>query len=118
MGSRDFLSINNRRHSDCLITNPPFPLAADFIKQSHRLGYSYIAMLLKSNFFHAKKHNRLRQMHPPARIRPCGWRIDFTGKGRNHFDCIWVVWEPGRNEPTEYCETLIKPKHLKQPKLF
>lgn len=117
-GEIDFLKLNEPSNARCMITNPPFVHAEDFIKVGHNKGYEYIAMLLKANYFHAQGRIPLFRDYRPVRVYPVGWRIDFTGGGSNHFDCIWCVWMPGSNKYTEYCSPLGKPKHLSQPSLL
>lgn len=124
-GEVDFLNLNFQPTSKCLLTNPPFsdneknPLAEPFIRQAHRLGYEYIGMILKANYWNAGGRKRLFREFKPVRVRPYSWRIDFKGEGGNHFDCIFVVWMPGKGDGRcEFCEALERPKALSQPSLF
>lgn len=124
-GGIDFLNFNFSPSARCLLTNPPFsdndknPLAEGFIRQAHRLGYEYIGMILKVNYWNAKSRIPLFREYRPVRVRPYSWRIDFTGDGRNHFDCIFVVWMPPVSENRcEFCDPLERPKVLSQPTLF
>lgn len=123
-GGVDFLSPKFKRKSKALFTNPPFsdedknPLAAGFIKQAHALQYEYIAMILKANFWNTKNRIALFREFRPVRVRPFGWRIDFTGGGGNHFDCILVVWMPGTGGSCEFCDPLEKPKARSGLRLF
>lgn len=120
IGGRDFLSLSHPRRGTGLITNPPYDddLAEAFIRMAHEKGYGYIAMLLKANYWHAQKRHPLFRRFRPVRIRPLGWRVDFTGGGSNHFDCIWVVWIPSDGGKTEYCHPLERPSGLSQGYLF
>lgn len=118
IGEQDFLKQDAKKNSQALITNPPFIHAEDFIRLAHARGYQYIAMLLKANYFHAQKRIPLFREFRPVRVHPVGWRVDFTGGGSNHFDCIWVVWVPAEQGHTEYCQPLERPEFLSQPKLF
>lgn len=121
-GGVDFLNINFKKRSRCLFTNPPFsdendnPLAESFIRHAHYLGYEYIGMILKANYWNAKCRIPLYMEHRPVRIRPYSWRIDFTGDGNNHFDCILVVWMPFSGErKCEACPPLERPRVRSQP---
>jgi hypothetical protein len=118
VGETDFLDINFQKTARCLLTNPPFPLAEDFIRHAHRLGYEYIGMILKANYWNAKTRIPLFVEHKPVRVYPYSWRIDFTGDGANHFDCIFVVWIPAQSGNCEFCIPLERPKFLSQPTLF
>lgn len=123
-GGVNFLDLNFKRWSNCLITNPPFsdddknPLAEPFIRQAHALGYDYIGMILKANYWNTKNRISLFMEHKPVRIRPYSWRIDFTGDGNNHFDCIFVIWMPGMSGHCEFCDPMEKPKVRHQLPLF
>lgn len=125
VGDQDFLSNKFKPSSKCLITNPPFsdndknPLAEAFIRQAHALGYDYIGMILKANYWNTKNRIALFLEHRPVRVRPFSWRIDFTGGGGNHFDCIYVAWMPDHSEGyCEFCDPLEKPKARSQLSLF
>lgn len=126
-GGSDFLNAHRERWGRGLITNPPFVHAEDFIRQAHRIGYEYIAMILKANYWHAQTRIPLFIEHTPVRIRPYGWRVDFTGGGSNHFDCLAVIWMPevqAENQRAhgkkmaEYCAPLERPTYQPQPTLF
>jgi len=117
-GDSDFLRFDRSFRGGAMITNPPFNMAEDFIKHAHRLEYAYIAMILKANYWHAQTRIPLFREYKPVRIRPYGWRIDFTGGGSNHFDCIAVIWMPRTSKTTEYCDPMMRPKFLSQPSLF
>jgi hypothetical protein len=90
--------------TDCnaIVTNPPFNLSEQFI--NHALGFlqvEYLALLLKSQYWHAKRRAPLFAKHPPAVVYPMTWRPDFTGKGSSTMDCQWTVWRKS-NIPTLY----------------
>ncbi|MES2157493.1 MAG: hypothetical protein V4512_06785 [Pseudomonadota bacterium] len=84
----------SRAYSPVVITNPPFALAADMIR--HLLGdlqCHYVALLLKSTFWHAESRTGLWRWRPPARIHALNWRPDFLGLGNPTMEVIWVVWD-------------------------
>lgn len=110
-GSRDFLK-SRKLLGPMIVTNPPFRLAAAFIKQAMDLEVPYLALLLKSTFFHAKSRRALFEKHRPARIRPLSWRPDFNGKRAPTMECMWVVWEFGYEGPCVYGTPLEKPRDL------
>ena len=120
----DFLKTT---HSDvgrmdigAIITNPPFgDLAAQFIEHAHYLEVPYIALLLKSHYFHTQNRLELRRRFPLARVYPIGWRLDFTGQGAPHMDCSWFIWDtlhPGAH--TWYMPTLERPADINTRDLF
>ena len=49
-------------------------------------------MLLKATFPNAAKRIALFEEHPPSRVLPLGWRLDFTGGGNPTMDCTWFCW--------------------------
>jgi hypothetical protein len=91
-GTLDFLK-SDIAPCRAIVTNPPFNVAEDFIRHAWDLGIDYMALLLKANYFHADCRVGLFNERKPARIYPLAWRVDFTGGGANHFDCMWVIWD-------------------------
>jgi hypothetical protein len=86
-----------------LITNPPFKLAEAFIYHALEvLEVEYMAMLLKSQYWHAKGRSALFAKHPPAVVYPMTWRPDFLGKGSPTMDCQWTVWRKSDVKGTLY----------------
>ncbi len=90
----DFLTAD-QVECDWIITNPPFSLADRFIERCIASKKPF-ALLLKSQYWHAKKRLGLFRSFPPAFILPLTWRPDFTfkqrGKGSPLMDVMWVVW--------------------------
>ena len=98
---------------DAIITNPPFNLAAKFILKSLKIAPT-VAMVLKSQYWHAAKRQTLFNRHPPAFVMPLTWRPDFLGGGAPTMDVVWTVWLAG-DTITKY-RPLTKP--TKQLSLF
>jgi hypothetical protein len=92
---------------EALITNPPFGRADDFIRHADRIGVQRMALLLKINFFSAAKRLNVWGTWRPRLVAPMTWRLDFTGAGSPHTDCMWVLWDRS-DRLTEY-ELLRKP---------
>lgn len=78
---------------DWIITNPPFFLAEKFIRHAHELGVPF-AFLLKSQYWHSAKRQKLFNEIRPACVLPLTWRPDFTGQGNSLMDMCWNVWDP------------------------
>lgn len=89
---QDFFSVKSPVHNS-IITNPPFSLAGEFIRHAYEIGVRQMALLLKSNFFSSKKSLAVFETWRPSIIAPLTWRLDFTGAGAPHTDCMWVIWE-------------------------
>lgn len=100
-GAAPFDFLLSKKYANCIITNPPFNLAADFINHAHDLGVSEIALVLKATYWHAAKRRALWERRPPRLILPLLWRPDFQNRGCPTMDIMWCVWSAGRG-PTEY----------------
>ena len=100
-GGVDFLA--ERRDCGAIITNPPFNVSEDFIR--HALTQAdVVAMVLKSQYWHAKKRTALFTEHPPAWVLPLTWRPDFMGGERGGaptMEVHWTVWVHGDTD-TKY----------------
>lgn len=92
---------------DFIITNPPFSIADKFIERCIEHDKPF-AMLLKSQYWHARKRLPLFRKLTPSYVLPLTWRPDFTGEGKAPLmDVMWVVW--CGNTPACYIP-LEKPK--------
>lgn len=92
-----------RALSPVAVTNPPFALAGEMIR--HLLGdldCRYIALLLKSTFWHAEKRTGLWRWRPPSRIHALNWRPDFLDGGAPTMEVIWCVWDAASAGPCLY----------------
>jgi hypothetical protein len=102
-GDKDFLW-TMETDCDAIITNPPFNLSEKFIWHAlETLDVKYLALLLKSQYWHSKKRAILFEKHPPAIVYPLTWRPDFLNKGAPTMDCQWTVWRQSETA------TLYKP---------
>ena len=85
--------------ADCLITNPPYRLAEDFISHAIHLGCTKHAYLLRLSFLEGVgRHQRLFSKHPPARIhvfshRLTIWRGDQQQTSTGTTAYAWFVWD-------------------------
>lgn len=83
-----------RPESKTIVTNPPFNRADEFIRHSHKIGVQRMALILKMNFWNAHtKRRETWETWRPYLIAPLTWRLDFTGAGRPHTDCMWCLWD-------------------------
>ena len=100
-GGVDFLE--TKRDCAAIITNPPFNISEDFIR--HAIPQArLVAMVLKSQYWHAKKRAALFGEFPPAYVLPLTWRPDFMGGERGGaptMEVHWTVWIDG-NTDTKY----------------
>lgn len=99
----DFLLEIGRR-ADCIVTNPPFKIADEFILHALDLGVDTGAMFLRTKFLEGATHHRkLHSRFPPARIFQFIERIKFYGgdtpkedrPGWNTEAFAWFIWRRG-----------------------
>ena len=94
-GGVDFLATDHP--CDAVITNPPFNVSAEFIRHALKQA-PIVAMVLKSQYWHAKKRTELFHESPPAWVLPLTWRPDFLGGERGGaptMEVHWTVWVRG-----------------------
>lgn len=105
----DYLHTSCPEFFDAIITNPPFNLSEKFILKALTEA-PIVCMLLKSQYWHAKKRYSLFFDHKPTYILPLTWRPDFMNGERGGsptMDVLWTVWIQG-DESCEYIP-LLKP---------
>lgn len=93
MGGVDFLA--TKMECNTIITNPPFNVSEAFIRHAVDQADT-VAMLLKSQYWHAAKRKALFDRHPPAYVLPLTWRPDFMGGERGGaptMEVCWTVWQ-------------------------
>ncbi len=81
-----------------IVTNPPYGSDAPvkFVQHALSLRVTYVAMLLKANFWNAGTRLPLFEQWPPAAIYPLAFRPDFTGEKSSPMDMSWYVWDARR----------------------
>jgi len=110
-GGIDFLKINEDKKFDCVITNPPFKLAKEFIEKSLKISNKYVIMFAKIQLLEGIGRKELFESNPPRyiyvfrnRINPLrnGSPVDENGKAWSSTMCFaWFVWEIGfKGEPS------------------
>lgn len=112
-----------------IITNPPFNLSELFIEKAVSEA-PIVAMLLKSQYWHAAGRLKLFKKIPPRYVCPLTWRPDFyeaeRGRLRTNIsptmEVIWTVWkgwywETDTNRITEYCPLRKPGGKLNQQKI-
>lgn len=101
----DFLTCDMPENIDFIITNPPFSKSEEFIRKC-RDHDACFALLLKSQYWHAKKRLELFYEHPPLYVLPLTWRPDFLfkqrGGGSPLMDVMWCVWDKCTHDVTYY----------------
>lgn len=101
---QDYLTLDKPDNCDTIITNPPFSLSEQFIQKAVN-EVDTVAMLLKSQYWHAKRRLTLFEKHTPAYILPLTWRPNFREELERHnplMDVMWCVWRKGETNGTQY----------------
>lgn len=102
---QDFLTTKTPE-CDWIITNPPFSVSDKFIERCAETGKPF-ALLLKSQYWHAKKRYELFQKIKPFAVCPLLWRPNFLFKKTQNssplMDVMWVIWLPPYVGKTWYC---------------
>jgi hypothetical protein len=97
-GGIDFLATT--LECEAIITNPPFALSEAFIRHSLSQAET-VAMVLKSQYWHAAKRKTLFKEYPPAYVLPLTWRPDFMSGERGGaptMEVHWTVWRRGQTD--------------------
>ena len=95
----DFLNEPMPDDVNAIITNPPYSIATEFIDHSLRLTKpvgGVVAMLLRTDFDHAKSRRRLFAEHPAfAKKLVLTKRIQWfeDSKSSPSFNHAWFIWD-------------------------
>lgn len=82
---------------DCVITNPPFSLAKEFIEKSLKEA-RVVIMLLRINFLESKKRRALWEEFPVDHLVVLSKRPSFTGDGKTDgTGYAWFIWDKDSN---------------------
>ena len=91
-----------------IVTNPPYKLAAEFIKKGYELlrPKRKLCLFLKLTFLESVARDKLFEQYPVSRIHVCRKRIkcakngDFSKVQSSPTCYAWFVWEKGYSGPT------------------
>ena len=106
VGGIDFLKLDSfTKKFDCIITNPPFKLAQEFIEKALKLSKKYVIMFAKIQLLEGVARRKLFDKFPPKyiyvftnRVNPLrnGSPVDENGKKWASTMCFaWFIWEIG-----------------------
>jgi hypothetical protein len=105
---RDFLMEPLPKGCEAIVTNPPFKLAAPFIRHALDIGAPFIAMLLRFAFYESQSRadifdseRRVARIHVFAKRLPRMHRTGWAGPRApyNHTHA-WFVWSAEHKGPT------------------
>lgn len=101
-GIGDFLERTDAQGCTGIVTNPPFGLAPQFIEHALRLMEpvdGFVAMLLRTNFDHAKSRTHLFRDCPAFSkkivfLKRIVWFVEDDGrpKASPSMDHCWMIW--------------------------
>lgn len=104
---QDFLKSEIK--ADCILTNPPYKYALEFIQKALKNinPNGYVLMLLRIQFLEGKKRNLFFKKFPPKYVyvyssrQNCAKNGDFKTYDRNSATCYaWYIWKEGnKSEP-------------------
>ena len=103
----DFLREDMPESITAIITNPPYSLATEFIDHSLKLTKpvdGFVAMLLRTDFDHAKSRRRLFADHPAfAKKLVLTKRIQWfeESKSSPSFNHAWFIWDWSNRTPPQ-----------------
>lgn len=90
---------------DWIITNPPFSKSEEFIEKCVSFSKPF-ALLLKSQYWHAARRQKIFKNYPPFMVMPLTWRPNFFfkshGGGSPLMEVAWNVWYPPYSHETRY----------------
>ncbi|MGI4851930.1 MAG: hypothetical protein ACRYGR_08315 [Janthinobacterium lividum] len=119
----DFLSGEQNLYAraswaDAVITNPPFSHAEQFIRRALEWSLCdrpFVAMVLKSAYWHAARRAKLFREHPPSWVLALTWRPAFLQETRGKsplMEVVWVVWDPKLVDGVTFYDVLDRPKGM------
>ena len=106
---KDFL-LSHNLDSDWIITNPPFKHSAAFIRHSLGMQPRGVAMLLKSQYWHAATRQGLFYQTKPRWVLPLSWRPDFLFGSKGSAPTMEVLWTVWTERHAGACEYLPLPR--------
>jgi hypothetical protein len=92
----DFFSAPLYDGIDAIITNPPYSIATKFIQHALSQDVAFVAMLLRTDFDHAKSRRHLFADHPAfAKKLVLTKRIQWfeDSKSSPSFNHAWFIWD-------------------------
>lgn len=120
IGGKDFF--NKRSKGGAYFTNPPFSMAPEFIHHALvTLECEYLALLLKSNFWHTKGRLELKRKLPPTGEHAITWRLAFLEKERGKsplMDCTWFVWDYRQREELITQHQVARTESIGKPLIY
>lgn len=90
---KDYLKSQWETKPDCIITNPPFSLAMEFLIKSFKEADVCI-YLLKLAFLETVGRHDFNKEHPPTNLIILSRRPSFVGGGTDKAAYAWYIYDP------------------------
>lgn len=84
-------------HVDCIITNPPFLLAQEFVEKAH-VDADVVIMLLRLGFLESQRRSEFWKKYPLDHLITLSKRPSFTEDGKTDgAGYAYFIWDPKGN---------------------
>lgn len=91
---------DSKRRVDCIITNPPYFCADEFVLHALRLARHKVAMLLRLGFLGGiDRYETIWRQHPLKSLYVFCRRLDFGVDGTPIDNHAWFVWDMKHEGP-------------------
>jgi len=81
-------------HADCILTNPPYNMAQEFVEKAHK-DADVIIMLLRLNFLESMRRFDFWNKYPPHHLVTLSKRPSFTEDGKTEgAGYAFFIWDP------------------------
>jgi SAM-dependent methyltransferase len=101
----NYLEFESNILFDCIVSNPPFSFAEEFVRHSFKLlkDGGHLIYLLRTSFLESKKRGRgLFKEFPLRKVYISMSRLSFTGNGKSDDTSYSLyIWERGYDGPCE-----------------
>jgi hypothetical protein len=88
----DYLQHQWRSRPDCIITNPPFSLAKEFVEKSLKES-DVVIQLLRLGFLGSYNRYKFLSDNRPDHLIVMSDRPKFSGNGTDMSDVAWFIWD-------------------------
>ena len=120
-GGRDFLR-NVDKRADCIVTNPPFNLANEFIQKAYDLGVSTVAYFMKLAALETIERSYIMERTCLSRVWVFRNRVLLTRNGEDPrgggmIAFAWFVWDRAHTGPAHlgWIQEVTREAELQMP---
>lgn len=89
----DYLTTDYGKVFDCVMTNPPFLLAQEFVEKAHK-DADVVIMLLRLGFLESQRRTEFWKQYPLTHLITLSKRPSFTEDGKTDGAGYgWFIWD-------------------------